>query len=82
VDPSTIVELLDETTLTMYLFKKVFSMSFFDVMTHLPIHLEEQLDICGPRHTIWMYPMERYLKALKGYVRSEHSQKTSWHRAT
>jgi hypothetical protein len=38
-------------------------------MSHLPIHLVQQLDICGPVHTRWMYPIERYLKRLKGYVR-------------
>lgn len=41
----------------------------FDVMSHLPIHLVQQLDICGPVHTRWMYPVERYMKTLKGYVR-------------
>ena len=29
----------------------------------------QQLDICGPVHTRWMYPVERYMKTLKGYVR-------------
>ena len=43
--------------------------AFFDVMSHLPICLVQQLEICGPVHTRWMYPMERYLKTLKGYVR-------------
>lgn len=67
VDPSTIPKLLEETTLTMCLFKKVY-LPFFDIMTHLPIHLVQQLDICGPVHTKWMYPMEHYLKTLKGYI--------------
>ena len=48
--------------------EKVFPPSFFDIMSHLPIHLVQQLDICGPVHSRWMYPMERYLKRLKGYV--------------
>ena len=69
VDPSTMETLMEETTVTMCMMEKVFPPSFFDVMTHLPIHLLEQLAICGPVHTRWMYPVERYLKTLKGYVR-------------
>jgi hypothetical protein len=47
---------------------KVFPFTCFDVMTYLLIHLVEKLDLFGPTHTRWMYPMERYMKALKGYV--------------
>jgi hypothetical protein len=50
--------------------EKVFTLSCFDIMTHLVIHLVEELDICGPVHTGWMYPMERYMKALKRFVRN------------
>jgi hypothetical protein len=69
IDPSTIPELTEETAVTMCMLEKVFPPSFFDVMSHLPIHLVQQLDICRPVHTRWMYPMERYLKTMKGYVR-------------
>jgi hypothetical protein len=37
-------------------------------MTHLLIHLVEELFIYGPVHCRWMYPMERYMKTLKDYV--------------
>ena len=69
VDPSTMDDLMEETAVTMCMMEKVFPLSFFDVMSHLPIHLLQQLAICGPVHTRWMYPVERYLKTLKGYVR-------------
>jgi hypothetical protein len=39
VDPSTIPELLEETSLTMYLLEKVFLPTFFEDMIHLLIHL-------------------------------------------
>ncbi len=45
---------------------------FFNMMTHLLGHLVEDLFICGPIHTRWLYPIERYLKMLKGFV---------WHKA-
>lgn len=62
-------DLMEETVVTMCMLEKVFPPAFFDVMSHLPIHLVQQLDICGPVHTRWMYPIERYMKILKGYVR-------------
>jgi hypothetical protein len=66
IDPSTIPELTEETAVTMCMLEKVFPPSFFDVMSHLPIYLVQQLDICMPVHTRWMYPMERFLKTMKG----------------
>jgi hypothetical protein len=39
-------------------------------MMHFLVHLVEELDICGSVHVRWMYPMERYLKTLKGYVQN------------
>jgi hypothetical protein len=54
----------------MLTLEKVFPLACFDIMTHLVIHLVEELDIYGPIHTRWMYPMERYMKALKGFVRN------------
>jgi hypothetical protein len=46
-------------------------------MTHLLVHLIEELDICGPIHVRWMYHMERYLKTLKGYVRNRNRPEAS-----
>ncbi len=31
-------------------------------------HLVDELDLCGPMATRWMYPIERYMKTLKIYV--------------
>jgi len=50
--------------------EKEFPPTFMNVMTHLPVHLVEQLFMCGPVHCRWMYPIERYLKTLKDYVRT------------
>jgi hypothetical protein len=54
----------------MTILEKVFPPAYFDIMTHLVIHLVEELDICGPVHTGWMYPMEKYMKALKRFVQN------------
>jgi len=37
---------------------------------HLTVHLVEELFICGPVRTRWMYPYERYFKGLKGFVQN------------
>jgi hypothetical protein len=37
-------------------------------MTHVVIHLIDELELCGPMHIRWMYPIERAMKNLKGYV--------------
>jgi hypothetical protein len=53
---------------SLCLLEKSFPPTFMDVMSHLMIHLVEELYICGPVHCRWMYPIERYLKSLKDYV--------------
>ncbi|XP_062000002.1 uncharacterized protein LOC133746279 [Rosa rugosa] len=45
-----------------------FPPSFFDIMVHLTIHLAREARLCGPVQYRWMYPFERYMKILKGYV--------------
>jgi hypothetical protein len=55
---------------SMALLEMEFPLSFFEIMTHLPYHLVQELDLCGPVSTRWMYPVERYMKTLKGYVRN------------
>lgn len=51
LDPSTMTDLIEETTTTMCMLERVFPPSFFDVMSHLPIHLAQQMIVCGPVHT-------------------------------
>lgn len=53
---------------TMTLMELTFPPSFFVMMSHLPLHLVEELIILGPVHVRWMYPVERTLGALKNYV--------------
>jgi hypothetical protein len=58
-------------------FEKVFPPSFFDFMTHLIIYLINKLDMCGPVHVRWMYPIERAMKDLKCYVQNMNKPKGS-----
>jgi hypothetical protein len=43
--------------------------TFFDVMTHLVLHVVEELNVCSLINIRWMYCIERMKKVMKGYVR-------------
>ncbi|RVW78471.1 hypothetical protein CK203_050425 [Vitis vinifera] len=36
------------------------------------VHLVREVRLCGPVYMRWMYPFERYMKVLKGYVRNHN----------
>jgi hypothetical protein len=69
-NPSDIGALQADVARSMALLEIHFPPSFFDVMTHLVYHLVDELDVCGPVSSRWMYPVERYMKTLKHYVRN------------
>ena len=76
-DPSQSQTLKSDVALTLCMMEIHFPASFFDVMTHLIVHLVEEVDLCGPPSCRWMYPVERYLKTLKGYVRNKSRPEAS-----
>lgn len=53
---------------TVCLLKKCFPPSFFDIMIPLTIHVIHKIRLYGLVYLRWMYPFERNLKTLKGYV--------------
>jgi hypothetical protein len=67
-NPADFQSLQADVAETMALVEMEFPPSFFDIMTHLPYHLVEELDLCRPVSTRWMYPVERCMKTLKTYV--------------
>ncbi|KAL6315985.1 hypothetical protein AAG906_014910 [Vitis piasezkii] len=73
VDVPTLDELQNEVVVTLCLFEKYFPPSFFEIMVHLTLHLVREVRLCGPIYLRWMYPFERFMKVLKGYVRN-HNQ--------
>jgi hypothetical protein len=50
------------------LLEKVFPWAFFDIMVHLIVHLMEELFLCSPIQTRWMYLYEWYFKGLQSFV--------------
>lgn len=63
-------QMLGDCAETMCMLEKEMPPAFFDIMSHLPYHLVQEIFLCGPVHTRWMYPFERYFKAVKGFVRN------------
>ncbi|KAK9070469.1 hypothetical protein SSX86_010871 [Deinandra increscens subsp. villosa] len=72
VDVSKLSKLQSNIVSTLCLLEKYFPPSFFDVMIHLMVHLVREVRLCGPVHFRWMYPFERFMKTLKGFVRNHH----------
>jgi hypothetical protein len=68
VDPKIMEDLKNDVAMVLVLLEHELLPFFFDIMTHLLVHLMEELVICGLLHMRWMYFIECYLKTLKGYV--------------
>nr|GEW19473.1 hypothetical protein [Tanacetum cinerariifolium] len=49
----------------------IYSPAFFDIMIYLVIHLHLEALEGGPIRPRWMFPFERFMKKLKGYVRNK-----------
>jgi len=50
---------------------------FFDIMVHLFVHLVREVRLCGLVYLRWMYPIKRYMKILKGYVKNHYRPEAS-----
>jgi hypothetical protein len=48
----------------------IFPIAFIDITMHLLVYLVEEARVGGLVCYRWMYPIERYLHTLKGYVRN------------
>nr|GEW06268.1 hypothetical protein [Tanacetum cinerariifolium] len=63
--------------------KFIYHPALFDIMIHLVIHLPLEDLEGGPIRPQWMFPFERYIKKLKGYVRNkakpEELKKVKWY---
>ncbi|RYE23815.1 MAG: DUF4218 domain-containing protein [Sphingobacteriaceae bacterium] len=70
IDPTRLDLMQSELVKTLCLLEKFFPPSFFDIMVHLTVHLVREVKLCGPVFLRWMYPIERYMKVLKSYVKN------------
>ena len=70
IDSKAVEEMLCKAAIALCMLEKEFSSFFFDIMSHVVMHLVDEVEICRHVHTRWMYPVERYLKTHKGYVQN------------
>ncbi|XP_054782392.1 uncharacterized protein LOC129289620 [Prosopis cineraria] len=75
IDPTKLSRLQSRIVLILCELEMYFSPAFFDIMVHLTIHLVREIQMCGPVFLRWMYPFERYMKILKGYVKNRSQPK-------
>jgi hypothetical protein len=55
----------------------LFPTAFFNVMTHLTLHLVDEVQQYGPLSARTCYPQEQFIKLLKGYVQNRHTPEAS-----
>ena len=72
IDPAELDNLRSEMRVTMCQLEMCFPPSFFDMMEHYMIHLADQIFVLGPVHMHWMFPYERHMVIMKGYVRNRN----------
>jgi len=77
IDPLKLDELQAKIVIILCQLEMFFPPSFFDIMVHLLVHLVRQIKFCGPVYLRWMYPIERYMKILKGYVKNQYRLEAS-----
>jgi len=71
IDRESLRTLQRESNVILCEFEMYFPPSFFDVVVHVTIHLVKETQMCGPAYMRWMYPTERYMKILTGYLKNK-----------
>ncbi|KAK1697006.1 hypothetical protein QYE76_013703 [Lolium multiflorum] len=68
INPLTLQNLQKDVLQCLVSFELVFPPSFFNIMTHLLVHLVEEIGVLGPVFLHNMFPFERFMGVLKKYV--------------
>ena len=68
IDPEIIPRLRSDVAQCLVSFELVFPPSFFNIMTHVLVHLVDEIVILGPVFLHNMFPFERFMGVLKKYV--------------
>ena len=69
-DPENLIKLQNDVVQCLVGFELIFSPSFFNIMTHLLVHLVNEIDILGPVFLHNMFLFERIMGVLKKCVRN------------
>ena len=68
IDPMDLDKLQNDVVQCLVNFELVFPPSFFNIMTHLLVHLVKEISILGPVFLHNMFPFERFMGVLKKCV--------------
>lgn len=68
INPMELATLQNDVVQCLVSFELVFPPSFFNIMTHLLVHLVKEINILGPVFLHNMFPFERFMGVLKKYV--------------
>ena len=74
-DVPALDKLQNDVVVTLCLLEKYFPPFFFNIMLHLIVHLVREVRLCGPVYLRWMYPFERFMEVLKGYIKNRNRTK-------
>jgi hypothetical protein len=81
-DPVDLPTLREDVATTFSILERDLLEAFFNVMMHMTLHVVEKLDICGPIHSRWMYPIKRAFKTFKRHVHNRAKRKHPWQKVT
>ena len=68
--PTSLIRLQEDVVQSIVSFDMIFTPSFFNIMTHLLVHLVKEIGILGSVFLHNMFPFERYFAVLKKYIRN------------
>src|SRR3954451_4745983 len=68
INPESLPRLQNDLVQCLVSFELVFTPSFFNIMTHVLVHLVEEIKILGPVFLHNMFPFERFMEVLKKYL--------------
>jgi hypothetical protein len=68
IDPDNFIKLQKDVVQCLVGFDLIFLPSFFNIMTHILVHLVKEIDILGPVFLHNMFPFEMFMAVLKKYV--------------
>jgi len=68
INPAYLAKLQNDVVQCLVSFELVFPPSFFNIMTHLLVHLVKEISILGHVFLHNMFPFERFMGVLKKYV--------------
>src|SRR3954464_14533898 len=77
IDPDILPWLRTDVAQCLVSFELIFPPSFFNIMTHVLVHLVDEIFILGPVFLHNMFPFERFMGVLKKYVRNRARPKGS-----